>query len=82
MIRVDIDGREGRITWTHDPDDGWTAASLLFDNPVEHHHAYSYLHPSDRYVKETGRRLSLTRLLSKYPRDVRKRVWEAYNSRA
>jgi hypothetical protein len=37
--------------------------------------------PEDRYVKETGRKLALTRALSSVSKEFRTAAWQAYHSR-
>lgn len=37
------------------------------------------LHPTDRYEKKEGRRVSLTRALKEFNKEVREEVWSKYN---
>lgn len=50
---------------------GWTPVAT----------GYSILHPSDRFDKEKGRKISLARALKNWPREKRKLIWESYFNR-
>lgn len=38
--------------------------------------------PEDQFVKETGRKLALTRAIKHFTREVRGLIWQAYHGRA
>lgn len=39
----------------------------------------AFTHPTDRYEKKEGRRISLTRALQKFDKIIREQVWTKYN---
>lgn len=43
----------------------------------------AYCAPADRYDRETGRKLALTRALfrDRFPKDVRRSIWNTYHAR-
>jgi hypothetical protein len=40
---------------------------------------FALCNPKDMFVKERGRKISLTRALSSLPKDTRKAIWRAYH---
>lgn len=95
MLRIDVAGKTLSIEWEHQTlDDGVLppgTTCLIYDDdqprsaePIAE--GCSWLHPSDRFDKETGRKVSLGKALGKlFPGAAgfasRKKVWEAYFGR-
>jgi hypothetical protein len=46
-------------------------------------YGYAFQHTNDRFCKETGRKLALKRAIAKlgWPKEYRRKVWNAYHSR-
>jgi hypothetical protein len=93
MIALELDGTSYTIRWAHFPDGfsliegeeipvkGTTCS--IFEGDLEYPTwtGEAHLHPKDRYVKEKGRKISLSKALSKWPREKREEVWKAYFGR-
>lgn len=41
----------------------------------------AWCNPEDAFVKDVGRKISLTRAIKEFPREVRAKIWEAYLNR-
>lgn len=41
----------------------------------------AWCNPEDAFVKDVGRKISLTRAIKDFPREVRAKIWEAYLNR-
>lgn len=89
---VEINGVEGRLYWEYDRVDAdmkpfehehTFARFCPFDQAFPELEAYATCVPSDKFVKETGRKISLARLLHLMgvPRQERAKVWEKYHNR-
>lgn len=57
------------------------ACISLLGNGIEESHGYAFCSHLDRFNRETGRKVALTRALQSLPREIRKKFWEAYFNR-
>jgi len=86
---VHINNKSYRVSWDHDYldylEDKQTLCTIeeSTDNcewmPLITGVAYCSL--KDHYCKETGRKIFMTKAIAKFPKEVRKLIWNAYRSR-
>ena len=92
-LKLEIEGTKYYISWIHDRvwpaevtgDNGGTWCGI-FDRPDSDPEkpvweGFAYCSLKDKFSKETGRKVSLTKALALWPREKRKLVWEAYFKR-
>lgn len=83
MIKFQYNNTQYTIEWKYV--ENATYCSLLCDNEIVTF-SQAFMNPCDKFVKETGRKVSLTRLLKNLPDDLndkqfRTYVWDVYFSR-
>jgi hypothetical protein len=81
-VRATIDGTTYTIDFTHE--ERATICIVFVEDGVSMEKIFSgssVLHLGDTFCKRTGRRLSLTRALKSFPRELRRKLWQAYLSR-
>jgi hypothetical protein len=90
MIRVDVDGQVWGIGFRYDTHKGdrltITECVLMYsydDTRVERFWGRAYCCEQDRFEKETGRKIALTRALKmgEFTRETRRLFWDAYLDR-
>jgi len=61
---------------------GFTICRLIDTKTEEiYDHAFAWCSIKDRFNKNTGRKISLARVIKKFPRDTRRLFWDAYFKR-
>ena len=89
MFKVKVvDKRAGTIdlTFKFSHDSVWvrhglrrcTQVRILGDNGRMYRDAMSICHPKDNFSRATGRKVALTKVISSFPRGIRRMVWDAY----
>ena len=80
-MKVQLDEGEVRVRFKHAPlpFGGYITACRLIDtNGDTLGVGVAKCVPEDNFCKATGRKLSLTRALAKWPKDLRQQIWECY----
>lgn len=85
MLVVRSNGQEFGVVWEHFNDATKCGIFLLPEERGGEKRelviGWAYLHPTDTYVREVGRKRSLTKALASFEKGVRQRFWEAYHGR-
>lgn len=79
---------EWKLSFVHEPTEEWEngqgrTTALLRQSNGDYLRGWAFLAPGDRYVKEIGRKVALTSLLSRhyFTKNERRQIWEQYLGR-
>lgn len=90
---VTVGKTQYKVTWRHgnndpEPETGTKVCECMITDvadPTIAYHGFSFCHWKDNYVKETGRKLSMTEALHyafEFDEEARAAFWKAYFNRA
>ena len=81
-MKLTYDGAEYSICFNHDQPEHRSTSCAIFKDRILQCGGYCRRNPTDRFVREIGRKLSLTRaLLMIKDKCLRRAIWECYLDR-
>ena len=81
-MKINIDGRDYSFKFQHNTTGEERGTVCRVFNEVEDQVIYgvSNVHPQDNFCKEKGRKIALSRAISKWDKSYRTQVWNEYRT--